>query len=185
MFRMAAGFVPLTAGDISVSTESGDASIVSWPAERRARTGIAYISQDRRILRGASALNNLRIRLYALPNRYTTDEIFQTVADMGLGRLFDFDPSDMTPERSLWLLLARAVLAKPALLMLDEPFAHLDSAGVKHCIWLRLSSFPRNAADNRARLLVRAFTACACGHRSRLEFQEGDRSAAELRRFAA
>ena len=131
LFRIAAGFVRATSGTVTIDGfESGRLSITEFAPSQRVRMGLAYISQERRLLRGLSTLGNFQ----AASSAHSTGEILDALGELRLLALLDKNPRQMEAADVVRLLLAKAYLARPRFLIVDEPFAGLSSAEVDQCV---------------------------------------------------
>jgi len=92
-----------------------------------ARTGIAF--QEPRLLPWRSAGQNLRIAAPAA----TDAELDDLCARFDIGDHLNHFPAALSLGLARRFSLARAFAVKPDLLMLDEPFASLDSAMRRRC----------------------------------------------------
>lgn len=83
-----------------------------------------FMFQDARLLPWLTIAQNLRLARPALPE----DELENRLATVGLGGTAGHFPGQLSGGMQRRVALARAVLANPRLLLLDEPFASLDKA---------------------------------------------------------
>ncbi len=115
-----AGHVRL-GGETLVDTRTG----VRLPAERR---GIGYVFQDARLFPHRDVAANLRYgttRARAGGAAATFDDV---VALLGLAHLLERKPNRLSGGERQRVAIGRALLARPRLLLLDEPLASLDAA---------------------------------------------------------
>ena len=97
--------------------------ILDQPAHARFARGLAYVPEERRIVQGLSVRENLRLGLVASPGR--TEEA-RRIAEIAavfprLAERLDQEAVTMSGGEQQMLAIARAIIARPALVMLDEP----------------------------------------------------------------
>lgn len=119
----------------------------------------AMVFQEPTLLPWRSTLDNI-----TLVTGVGKDEARAALADIGLDRLADRFPMQLSLGQRRRLSLARALSAKPDLLLMDEPFVSLDPALVEEMLRLTerlLASRPiatvfvTHAMDEAARLATR------------------------------
>lgn len=111
------GLIPIKDGEIRFQ----DQVISGQMAEIRARIGIGYVPQGREIFGQLSVEENLRIGLNVLPKKERKlperiFELFPVLAEMMHRR-----GGDLSGGQQQQLAIARALVIKPKLLILDEP----------------------------------------------------------------
>ncbi|HET6509033.1 MAG TPA: branched-chain amino acid ABC transporter permease/ATP-binding protein [Baekduia sp.] len=128
------GFVRPAGGRIVLAGQD----VTRWPTYRRARAGVSRSFQSLELFEGATVRENL---LAACEDRsavaYGTDLIVPgrqpltaaaaaAVREFGLEDDLDRLPSELSYGRRRLVAIARAVAARPPVLLLDEPAAGLD-----------------------------------------------------------
>ena len=97
--------------------------ILQQPAHVRYALGLAYVPEERRIVQGLSVRDNLRLGLVASPDKKSEVERIAEIAEIfpRLAERLDQDAVTMSGGEQQMLAIARAMIAKPDLIMLDEP----------------------------------------------------------------
>jgi molybdate transport system ATP-binding protein len=95
------------------------------PPERR-RCGVVF--QDARLFPHLSVESNLRYGLRRAPRGAAGPGLEEVVALLGIGHLLRRRPAALSGGEKQRVALGRALLSRPALLLMDEPLAALDAA---------------------------------------------------------
>ena len=97
--------------------------LLSQPAHLRFALGLAYVPEERRIVQGLSVRENLRLGLVASPEKKREVELIERIAKIfpRLAERLEQEAVTMSGGEQQMLAIARAVISKPDLIMLDEP----------------------------------------------------------------
>ena len=106
-----------------------------FPALRR-RIGVVF--QDYRLLPHLSVFENaaLPLRIQGLTEARLTADVGEILRWVGLGERAGAPPATLSGGEQQRLALARAVVARPALLVADEPTGNLDATQARRVIAL-------------------------------------------------
>jgi lipopolysaccharide export system ATP-binding protein len=110
----------------------GDREITDWPMYRRARMGVAYLSQEPSAFRQLDVEQNIWMILEALgaEARSSHRRIDQLLQDFGLSELRHQRAETLSGGERRRLEIARALAIDPTFILLDEPFAGIDPIAV-------------------------------------------------------
>lgn len=119
--RMVAGLIEQTEGNIEVFGRS--------PQDMMKETNdIAFVFQDSNLLPWRTVLENVLLPL-ELRGKRTKEQIEKSIVvleKIGLGDYLQAYPRQLSGGMKMRVSIARAIVAKPKLLLMDEPFAALD-----------------------------------------------------------
>ncbi|MBC7221226.1 LPS export ABC transporter ATP-binding protein [Candidatus Bipolaricaulota bacterium] len=103
-----------------------DGQEITWlPFFLRARAGIHYLPQEPSVFLRATVKGNLRLALEGLRLPWN-GEVDAVVAELGLTGLLGRPVGKLSAGERRKVEVARALVARPAFLLLDEPFSGVD-----------------------------------------------------------
>jgi branched-chain amino acid transport system ATP-binding protein len=122
LLKAISGLVSLRSGDILLDSES----LVHVGAPARVRRGIAHVPEGRDVFGGLTVGENLRLGTYAQRRTIGEPEIKRRLDDVlerfpVLRTRFDAPAADLSGGQQQMLAIGRGLMAKPRLLLLDEP----------------------------------------------------------------
>ncbi len=127
-FRMTVGLTKPDAGHVLLRGNECSRE----PMFKRARLGMGYLPQERSLFQRMSVIDNLLAVLEAMPfNRAQRhNEAENLLAELELTHLSKSIAETLSGGEQRRLELARALATRPAILLLDEPFAGVDPIAV-------------------------------------------------------
>ena len=128
-FYMIVGLVAADAGRIMLDGRD----ITAEPMYTRARLGVAYLPQEASVFRKLSVADNLRLVLELredLDGDGIERELSSLLDELQIGHVADQLGASLSGGERRRCEIARALAAKPRLMLLDEPFAGVDPISV-------------------------------------------------------
>jgi len=123
-FRMTIGMIAGDGGSVLLNGQD----VTHRPMYLRARAGMGYLSQEPSVFQRMTVLDNVVAILETLdiPRRELADRGTAILRDFGLEKLAGERAYTLSGGERRRLEIARALVTKPAVIMLDEPFSGVD-----------------------------------------------------------
>jgi len=120
-FYMIAGFLRPSAGDVYFDGKR----ITRLPFFQRSRMGVHYLPQEPSVFLRTTVRGNLKLALDGLRMRWN-GSVEEIVEDLGLASLLGRPVGKLSAGERRKVEIARALVARPSFLLLDEPFSGVD-----------------------------------------------------------
>jgi len=128
-FYMIVGLVPQDGGSVTID----DLDITALPMHQRARNGIGYLPQEASIFRRLSVEENLMGVLEIRPDlskAERADRMESLLEEFHIGHIRKNLGMSLSGGERRRVEIARALAAEPRFILLDEPFAGVDTISV-------------------------------------------------------
>lgn len=119
MLKAISGLIPATSGSITYNGKE----LLGTSAEKIAALGIAHVPEGRHVFPGLTIEENLQMGAFLIKDKKQIAETKQIVFDM-LPKLYERRTQlagSMSGGEQQMLALGRAMMARPSLMLLDEP----------------------------------------------------------------
>lgn len=115
--KMIAGLLPVSAGTIQIA-----------PAPQETEQDLAFVFQEPTLMPWARVFDNvfLPLRLAGIDRANGHARVRTALAEVGLSKFADAYPRELSGGMKMRVSIARAMVTRPRILLMDEPFAALD-----------------------------------------------------------
>ena len=103
-----------------------DLGQLAWMPRRPDAGSIGFVFQDHTLLPWASALQNVALPLRLRGDQSAIGKATASLTRVGLQDFQQAKPSQLSGGMKMRVSIARALVSRPSLLLMDEPFAALD-----------------------------------------------------------
>lgn len=123
-FNMIVGAIRPGSGAIYLDEEE----LTRLPMYKRARKGIAYLSQEPSVFRKLTVKKNLLAILEALPNskRRREEKLDRLLRELNVDHIADRRADSLSGGERRRVEISRALVTDPSFILLDEPFTGID-----------------------------------------------------------
>lgn len=115
--KMIAGLLPVTAGTIEIA-----------PSEQEIEQDLGFVFQEPTLMPWGTVFDNvwLPLRLAGLSRRAAGERVRAALVEVGLSKFEHAYPRELSGGMKMRVSIARAMVTRPRILLMDEPFAALD-----------------------------------------------------------
>ncbi|GAB3885333.1 ABC transporter ATP-binding protein [Spirosoma agri] len=137
LLKILAGLETTDAGDVRIDKQS----VLTVPPERRQ---VVYLSQEPLLFPHLTVFENVAfgLRIRKLDNATIERQVNELLADLELSDQAKKQPNQLSGGQRQRVSFGRALIIKPRLLLLDEPFGNLDAQtrAVMQALFVRVVS---------------------------------------------
>ena len=143
LLTLLAGLQPADSGSIKI----GESEITKLSQKELAafrNQNIGFVSQEQSFLENLNVLDNVRLPAYLarkhLGQKFSDNEISQRakqlLSDLGISHLATQYPSDLSGGENHRLLIARALINNPKIILADEPTDSVDQERTQDILYI-------------------------------------------------
>ncbi|CAM3990359.1 ABC transporter ATP-binding protein [Rahnella bruchi] len=111
-------------------TEPSDGKLVLWRRDSREKTQVplSFVFQEATLMPWSNVQNNVRLPLdlAGLPRAEANTRVSEALELVGLGKFAHVLPRELSGGMQMRVSIARGLVTRPKLLLMDEPFGALD-----------------------------------------------------------
>ena len=115
--KLIAGLLPATSGTISITPPQGDSE-----------QDLGFVFQEPTLMPWSTVFDNvyLPLRLAGVKRAEAEPRVMDSLGEVGLTRFAGSYPRELSGGMKMRVSVARALVTRPRILLMDEPFAALD-----------------------------------------------------------